>query len=157
MFLIIKSVMRSVGIALAALCDLSTSKWVVLVGNSMHPTLKDGQRVRVSRRAYRDRSPARWDVVLFEHPQRDGFWEIKRVVGLPGESISLDAGGLFVDGVRMKEPSVPGTQPHLVRKWQLSRDEYVLLGDNRRRSTDSRSFGPVHRSRIVGLVIRGQD
>ncbi len=133
--------------------DRLTSKWVLVVGHSMHPTLHDGQRVRVSRRAYRVGEPERWDVVLFEHPERERFWETKRVVGLPREAVRLHGGRLFIDAREIEEPFVEGNQPRINRIWELQADEYILLGDNRRRSTDSREFGPVPRRNIAGRVV----
>ncbi len=133
--------------------DRLTSKWVLIVGHSMHPALRDRQRVRVSRRAFKRSAPARWDIVLFEHPERERFWETKRIVGLPGEYVRLIAGRLQIDGVDIDEPFIYGGQPRMDRTWALRDDEYVVMGDNRRRSTDSRTFGPVPRRNILGKVM----
>ena len=133
--------------------DRLTSKWVLVIGHSMHPTLREGQKVRVSRRAYRIVEPARWDVVLFEHPDREGFWETKRVVGMPGELVRLIGGRILVDEQELEDPFVKGVQPRLKRLWELRADEYIVMGDNRLRSTDSRAFGPVPRQNILGKVI----
>ena len=133
--------------------DRLTSKWVLIVGHSMHPALRDRQRVRVSRRAFKRSAPARWDIVLFEHPERERFWETKRIVGLPGEYVRLIAGRLQIDGVDIDEPFIYGGQPRMDRTWALRDDEYVVMGDNRRRSTDSRTFGSVPRRNILGKVM----
>lgn len=133
--------------------DRLTSKWVLIVGYSMHPTLRDRQRVRVSRRAFKHSGPARWDIVFFEHPQRERFWETKRIVGLPSEHVRLTAGRLQIDGIDIDDPYVQGDQPRVDRTWELSDDEYIVMGDNRRRSTDSRRFGPVPKRNILGKVI----
>ena len=153
----IKRILNSIRAALAAIGDRLTSKWVVIVGHSMYPTLNDGQRVLVSRRALRRKPPSRGDIAYFEHPQRDGFWEVKRIVGLPGESVSLASGRLVIDGMHVYESYLLGQQPRINRQWQLESHEYILLGDNRRWSSDSRSFGPVHRGRILGLVMLPHD
>ena len=133
--------------------DRLTSKWVLIVGHSMHPALRDRQRVRVSRRAFKRSAPARWDIVLFEHPERERFWETKRIIGLPGEYVRLIAGRLQIDGVDIDEPFIYGGQPRMDRTWALRDDEYVVMGDNRRRSTDSRTFGSVPRRNILGKVM----
>ena len=153
MFAGVKRILQAIIDAPSSVVDRFTSKWVLVIGHSMHPTLREGERVRVSRRTYRIGEPARWDVVLFEHPDREGFWETKRVIGLPGELVRLIGGRLIVDGQELEEPFVEGIQPRLKRLWELGADEYILMGDNRRRSTDSRSFGPVSRRKIVGKVI----
>ncbi len=153
----IKRILNSIRAALAAIGDRLTSKWVVIVGHSMYPTLHDGQRVRVSRRALQRKPPSRGDIAYFEHPQRDGFWEVKRIIGLPGESVSLDSGRLVIDGMHVYESYLRGLQPRTNRQWQLESHEYILLGDNRGGSTDSRSFGPVNRRRILGLVMLPHD
>ena len=153
MFGSVNKILQTLDTASTTLVDRLTSKWVVVNGYSMHPTLNDGQRVRVSRMAYRKACPKRWDVVFFEHPQHEGFWEVKRVIGLPGETVSLDAGRLFIDEIHIDEPFIQGNSPHIGRHWHLSQDEYILLGDNRTQSTDSRSFGPVKCDRIMGMVV----
>ena len=91
--------------------------------------------------------------MLFEHPHRERFWETKRVIGLPGELVRLIGGRLIVDGQELEEPFVEGIQPRLKRLWELGANEYIVMGDNRRRSTDSRSFGPLPRRNIIGKVI----
>ncbi len=149
----VKRILQSIEALPGAVVERLISKWVVIVGHSMYPTLRDGQRVRVSRRAYRIRSPERWDVAFFEHPRRDGFWETKRVIGLPGESVILENGRLYIDGKEFDEPFIFGVQPRVNREWQLQDNEYILFGDNRRRSTDSREFGPVPRDHIAGRVV----
>ena len=149
----VKRILQSLGALPGAVVEHLTSKWVIVEGHSMHPTLRDGQRVRVSRRAYRIALPQRWDVAFFEHPRQDRFWETKRVIGLPGESVVMENGRLYVDGIEIGEPFIFGVQPRVNRQWQLQENEYILFGDNRRRSTDSREFGPVPRDRIAGRVV----
>ena len=153
MFASIKTKLQAIVEAPAKFLDRLTSKWVLVVGHSMHPALLDRQRVRVSRRAYRRSEPARWDIVLFEHPERERFWETKRIAGLPGECVRLIGGRLQIDGAEIHEPFIYGSQPRMDRTWELRDDEYIVMGDNRRRSTDSRTFGPVPRRNILGKVI----
>ena len=130
---------------------LVCSKWVKVRGDSMMPTLANGAWVRVDRRAYRRSVPRRFDVVLVEHPKRDGFWEIKRVVGLPGERVELVGGELMVDGAMLDD--VVSVQDAVDYRWQLAAGQYAVLGDNRARSTDSRAFGPVTMRHIIGRVV----
>lgn len=129
---------------------LVCSKWVKVRGDSMMPTLANGAWVRVDRRAYRRSVPRRFDVVLLEHPKRDGFWEIKRVVGLPGERVELVGGELMVDGAMLDD--VVSVQDAVDYRWQLTAGQYAVLGDNRARSTDSRAFGHVTSRHVIGRV-----
>jgi signal peptidase I len=153
MFASTKKILQAIINAPGKISDRITSKWVLVVGHSMHPVLHDRQRVRVSRRAYHRAKPARWDVALFEHPQRERFWETKRIIGLPSETVRLIAGRLYIDAVQIEDPFIVGTQPRLDRYWELKDNEFIVMGDNRRRSNDSRSFGPVPRRNIVGKVM----
>ena len=114
------------------------------------PTLQEGAWVRVDRLAYRRSMPRRFDVALIEHPHRVGFWEVKRVVGLPGERIAIVDGVLMVDGAEVQD--VVAVWDASSYEWQLDEGQYVVLGDNRLHSTDSRAFGPVQAHHIVGRV-----
>lgn len=128
--------------ALALVC----SKWVRVVGDSMAPTLKHGQWLRVDRRAYRRAEPRRGDVVLFEHPRRAGFLEVKRIAGIPGDVMTV-AGDRADDGAAdaLAESGDGGVT--------IGADRYFVVGDNRPHSTDSRAFGPISRRQIVGKVV----
>ena len=118
----------------------------------MAPTLRDGQWVVVSRRAYARRLPSRFDVVRFVDPRRPGSWSIKRIVGLPSEQVELRGGELVVDCRTMDEPhAAPGNTADYL--WITGPGEYVVLGDNRPRSTDSRRYGPIDFSAITGGVL----
>ena len=153
MFASVKTKLQVIVDAPGTFLDRLTSKWVVIVGHSMHPALRDRQRVRVSRRAFKHSEPARWDIVLFEDPERERFWEAKRIVGLPGEYVQLIGGRLQIDDVEIHEPFIYDSQSRKDRTWALRDDEYVVLGDNRRHSRDSGTFGPVPRRNILGKVI----
>lgn len=133
---------------LERLADLLTSKWVRVRGDSMSPTLRDGQWARVSRRVYRNGVPSRFDVVRFEAPVEGLRFDVKRIVGLPDELVELRAGVLFVDGAEVPFEITGGGDA----AWGPDVDEYVVLGDNREASTDSRRYGVVRRDAIVGIV-----
>jgi len=121
-------------------------------GHSMEPTLHDGQYLMVSKLAYRFGEPQRGDIIVFRSPQEDGKALIKRVVGLPGETVQIVDGQVIIDGVSLVEPYL--TQSVGVSgNWgprSLGAGEYLALGDNRNNSNDSRSFGPVTTSMIIG-------
>ena len=138
---------------IARLLDILSTKFVRISGQSMEPTLSDRSWLRVNRRAYRSASPERFDVVRLEDPGSAGHWIIKRVVGLPGEEVKLEDGVLFVNGSEIREPHLSIRAPAGKYEWWLRGDEFVVLGDNRSASTDSRRFGPVSFSAIRGKVI----
>lgn len=123
-------------------------------GRSMEPSINEKTWVVVKRTGFRRRNPRRFDVVRLEDPNAPNHWILKRIVGLPNEEVSLLAGELIIDG----EPVVdefaycpdPLTDNH---EWWPGSDEYVVLGDNRPGSTDSRQFGPIKRSAIRGRVV----
>lgn len=107
---------------------------------SMSPSLLPGDFVLTDRS---HRPPYRGDIVVFEHPDRASFFLVKRVVGLPGERLTIESGRVLVDGVPLDEPwTADATGPD--GAWDLSSDEGFVLGDARWLSAgDSREVGPV--------------
>lgn len=126
---------------------------VPITGGSMQPLLDTGNVALVNRLAYDLKGPERGDVVAFE--RSDGKLSVKRVAGLPGETVQVIDGVLNIDGVPVQEelPAVTpaGAAEHPI---QLAENEYFLLGDNRSVSEDSRfvNVGNVKREDIVGRV-----
>jgi signal peptidase I len=115
-----------------------------VVEESMAPSLLPGDYL-VARRAG---APARGHVVIYEHPQRSGFYLIKRVVGLPGETVDVAEGRLTIDGAVLEEPWANGPTPGNGH-WPLAMGEVFVMGDSRVVSTDdSRYLGPVPVSHI---------
>jgi signal peptidase I len=125
---------------------------------SMQPQLEVGDRVVVSRLAYRLHDPRRGDVVVFPCPPaacggRDDDY-IKRVVGLPGEQVEGRGGSVWIDGRRLEEPYLPvGTATSVFGPITVPADSVWVMGDNRGGSADSRVFGPVLRSQLIGRAI----
>jgi signal peptidase I len=122
-------------------------------GRSMEPAIGEGSWVISLRAGFRMREPQRFDVVRLEEPGSDGHWVVKRIVGLPGEEVALRAGELFVQGELVEDSFAYCPDPTVENhEWWLRDDEYVVLGDNRSASTDSRKFGPVKRSSLRGRI-----
>jgi signal peptidase I len=128
-------------------------------GQGMVPTLKDAQSVVVDRAAYRNGLPQRGDIIVFRPAGTSAPAEfIFRVIALPGDRIRIADGAVWVNGRRLSEPyvkepwTVGTTWPANGREVATPADQYFVLGDNRDGAKDSRNFGFVSRSWIVGKV-----
>lgn len=128
-------------------------------GASMEPNFYDHEYLIIDEIGYRLHQPQRGEIVVFRYPNDPRQYFIKRIVGLPGERIKVSGGQVWVynaehpDGKVLDEHSYLGAiYTSGERDVQLADDEYFLMGDNRGASLDSRSFGPVSRSFIVGRV-----
>ena len=121
----------------------------------MSPNLGHGQLVLASPLRPRSDGPLRGDVVVHRRPEQNHRVYIKRIVGLPGESISLRDGVTYSNDCRLEEPYLDNPQRRRAgneRECWLGPDEYFVMGDNRGLSEDSRVFGPVARYLIIGRV-----
>jgi len=125
----------------------------------MVPTLYDSQQYLLNRWVYHFRAPRRTDVVVLKDPEDKGF-AVKRIIAAAGDRVDLRAGKVYVNGTRLNEPYLlPNTPtfPYLSQNEQsvmLGKDQFFVLGDNRNNSADSRTYGPVSRQSILGLIIR---
>ena len=131
---------------------------VVVQGRSMEPTLEDGDRCLLNRLSYFYASPKRGDLVVL-HDRDENDLAVKRIVALPGESVHVGNGNLYVNGRRLPEPYLKHGTITSAPVWagqtiRLGGNEYVVLGDNRGESEDSRLYGPVARGQIVGTLIK---
>lgn len=111
----------------------------VITEESMSPSLAPGDRFL----ARRVRRPRRGSVVFFPHPHRPDFWLVKRVIGLPGEPVSIREGEVMINGTALDEPWTDSpTEPD--GSWEVPPDHVFVLSDARHRTrADSRSLGPV--------------
>ena len=126
-----------------------------VIGSSMEPALYNGEEVLLNRIIYQFSSPARGDVIAF-HPNGDENTHlyVKRIVGMPGESIQIKQGSVYIDG-EMHVMDTPTEDPGIAADViKLADDEYFVMGDNRDNSEDSRSanIGNVSREMIAGKV-----
>ena len=124
---------------------------------SMVPTLKVGDRVLVNKLSYKLHDPRRGDIVVFKAPQAAATAEIKdlvkRLVGLPGETIEGRDGRIFINGRPLSEPYLPdGTKSRTFGPEKVPPNSYFMLGDNRQFSKDSTFFGPIERDDLIGRV-----
>jgi signal peptidase I len=118
-------------------------------GPSMMPNLQQGQYVIINKIVYRLDSPQRGDIIVFRHPLNPSRDLIKRIIGLPGETIEISNGQVQVDGVPLEEPYVL-YESHYSVHYELGPDDYFVLGDNRPNSDDSHNWGTLERDQIVG-------
>ena len=132
---------------------------VTVAGSSMSPTLDESQRTFIDRTAYAFRGPHRWEIVVFRSPDDVRQLSVKRVVGLPGESVSSVNGEIRIDGHSIENPhgtiyeARPGDQLNALESYRLGPHEYFVLGDNADVSDDSRNWpsGPgVDEKLLVG-------
>lgn len=125
---------------------------------SMFPTFKDGDYLIVDKLSYKLGSPKRDDVVVFKPPFSDSTYFIKRVIGLPGETVIVDNNGVTIknsehpDGFRLSEPYVSSERDNAVTV-TLDSKSYFVMGDNRSVSSDSRNWGPLSIDHISGRAI----
>ena len=119
---------------------------------SMVPTLRIGDRVLVNKFIYRFAQPERGDIIVFESVEGGGEDLIKRVVGVPGDKISVRGGRLLVNGEPQREPYVYKKYPDRSSSapTTVPEDHVFVMGDNRANSRDSRFFGPVPKRNIEG-------
>ena len=141
--------------------------FVPVSGNSMEPSLSSGSVVILSHLRYKYASIERNEIVVLKKKNNDGIKEsyIKRIIGLPGEEIHYLDGYLYIDGKKNKEQFLPDNVETSNFMFvdicnetdcpdgKIPENKYLVLGDNRKNSTDSRTFGLVDKSEIEGKVI----
>ncbi|MFA5163597.1 MAG: signal peptidase I [Patescibacteria group bacterium] len=130
-------------------------------GASMEPNFHDREYLIIDEISYRFQEPQRGEIIVFRYPMDPQEYFIKRLIGLPGESVQVKDGEVHIynqanpDGFVLKENYLPadlGTYSASDAKISLGPDEYFVLGDNRNASKDSRIFGPLNKSFITGRV-----
>lgn len=133
-------------------------------GASMEPSFHDHEYLIIDRLNYRFNEPKRGDPVVFRYPNDPREYFIKRLIGLPGETVEIKDGGIYIfnaehkDGWKLPEKYLPNglvtiSSNPAYAKYELGPDQYYFLGDNRNASMDSRVFGPVNKSFIIGRVV----
>jgi signal peptidase I len=137
---------------------------------SMEPTLQVGDRILVNKLSYDLHGVGRGDIVVFSRPADENCGGpevndlVKRVIGLPGESISVSGGFVYIDGRKLDESWLPGSEQGVTKPgpsgtaysldhaYRIPSNDYFVMGDNRTDSCDSRFWGPINKSLIVGKV-----
>ncbi len=142
-------------LGLAAVIIVFLYQPVKVEGTSMAPLLSDQERIFINKFVYRFEPIERGDVVVFWYPLDRSKSFIKRIVGLPGETVEMRQGRVYVDGKRLEEPYVPAqyTDSSTYGPIRVPPDEYFVMGDHRASSNDSRVFGPVASRYIYGKAV----
>lgn len=126
----------------------------IVNGESMLPTLENGDYLIIDEISYKKIEPQRGEVIVFRYPTNHKRFLIKRIIGLPGETITLEGSKVTIkqqDGstLQLKEEYLNGNFS-TYGSWVLSEDEYFVMGDNRQNSSDSRTWGALDEDLIVG-------
>jgi len=121
-------------------------------GFSMNPTLQDGEYILVNRLAYKIGHPVRGDIIVFSFPMDPKQDLIKRVIGLPGESIFVQDGKVMINGVPLEEPYI-AAPPIYNGTWEVPKGQLFVLGDNRNESKDSHEWGLLPIENVVGRAV----
>ena len=149
---ILREVVITVIIAAAvfALLRLTVQSYTVVM-SSMEPTFQQGDCIMVSKVSYRSSGPQRGDVIIFNPPFDSQFPFIKRVIGLPGDTVEIKDGSVSINGTPLEEDEYIAAQPnYTMSATQVPENGYFVLGDNRNNSTDSSQGWIVPRNNIIG-------
>ncbi|HRX43639.1 signal peptidase I [Candidatus Dojkabacteria bacterium] len=127
-----------------------------VVGNSMHPTYKNGEFLMANKITYRISEPKRGDVIIFKFSDTQDF--IKRVIGIPGDEVMIKDGKIYINGEMLDESNYlsssvitnGGEYLHEGQSITIEQGKYFVCGDNRTNSSDSRVFGPIEKEAIKG-------
>ena len=148
----------AIAIGIAYLLVVYTVEQCNMINNSMEPTIKEDETILISKIAFRKKPPQRYDLIVFKQTGGEHmYYDIKRVIGLPGETVLIKDGEIYINGEMLLEPVK--VDPMQLAGFAeegivLDEDEYFVLGDNRNDSEDSRfaSMGNVTRDSIVGMA-----
>jgi len=129
----------------------------VVDGASMHPTFENLDYLIIDEIIYRFRAPERGDVIVFRYPRDPSIFYIKRIIGLPDETVSITRGVVTLttksgEKVTINEPYIVNEDATYTKSVSLTSGEYFVMGDNRPNSSDSRIWGPLPEKDIVGRV-----
>jgi signal peptidase I len=140
-------------IVIALLIHVFLAQATRVYGQSMEPNLHTNERLVIEKLSYHFHGPRRGDVVVLRDPSGSPELLIKRVIGLPGERVTLADGKVFIDGQQLDEPYLNQPTQGGGRSWVVPPLQVFVMGDNRSASRDSRIFGAVPLEELVGKAL----
>jgi len=139
-----------IAIAVFAILHLTVQSYTVVM-SSMEPNFQQGECIMVNKVSYHSSGPQRGQVIIFNPPFDSGYPFIKRVIGLPGETVEIKDGNVFINGTALEEDEYIKERPtYTMAATQVPENEYFVLGDNRNNSNDSHTGWTVPRDNIIG-------
>ena len=149
----IRELLITLALAVAIFLVLQTTIQSSIVdGSSMLPGLENGQRLIVNKAVYHFTSPERGDIIIIHPPVAPQRQWVKRVIGLPGDTIEVKKGLVYVNNIPLEEPYIKAPPQYTLAPYEVPADNYFVMGDNRNNSTDSHYRWTVTRENIVGEV-----
>jgi signal peptidase I len=144
-----------IALSLAVVIIIFFYQPVKVEGTSMTPLISDQERIFINKFVYRFEPIERGDVVVFWYPLDRSKSFIKRVVGLPNDTVEIREGQVYLNGKHLSEPYVPRESEDMnnLSAMRIPKGEYFVMGDHRISSNDSRIFGPVPRNYIYGKAV----
>jgi signal peptidase I len=149
-------ILREVGItiliavAVFVLLRLTVQSYTVVM-SSMEPNFQQGECIMVNKVSYHSSGPQRGEVIIFNPPFDSEYPFIKRVIGLPGETVEIKDGNVFINGTALEEDEYIMAPPsYTMSAKEIPENEYFVLGDNRNNSNDSHTGWTVPRDNIIG-------
>jgi signal peptidase I len=151
----VRAVLREIGLTLIVAVVIflvlqATVQSFVIVGSSMYPNFEEGERLLINKVVYKFRQPESGEVIIFHPPANQQADYIKRVIALPGETVEVKDGVVYINGCQLDEPYIKEPPTYTLDERKIPENEYFVLGDNRNSSNDSHGGWTVPRENIIG-------